>query len=204
MTSPRFRWSGPRQARVLGAAGRGWRPPPRVGNVVGTARPDARQMPVDVFSTGNPFLVKPYLQLGDVPKLVAVRERARALAGAERPEGDVGGRRAAGTASVAARHRRPAAGSIGASDDAVPSLQRAADKTRTRRRVRVSSVEERAGRVRRQREGARAAANQPYRFVVTGDTGATPSRKTGSCIKSTARRRTSSESRATSCIPPGG
>ena len=76
--------------------------------LAGTAQPDARQTPA--FSD-EPFIVKPYLQLGDLPKL-APTEAVRVLwQSTNEPGRDVDGRRpAARRRPVAAgdRDRRPA------------------------------------------------------------------------------------------------
>jgi 3',5'-cyclic AMP phosphodiesterase CpdA len=156
-----------------------------LATLAGTAQPDARQTPA---LSDEPFIVKPYLQLGDLPKL-APSEAVRVLwQSANDPT-------ATWTVDVRQRDRdswRPAI-VTGGRLIAAPEMSRAdvvkpqipiTTPTQTYRlfNVPLTRLEpgaefeyqvSRNGQVVFAAKGkARASAGQPYRFVVTGDTGA--------------------------------
>jgi hypothetical protein len=118
----------------------------------------------------SPFIVEPYLQLGDVPKL-APAEPVRLL---WQTAGDTRGTWTVEVRQTAREAWRPAVGSEGRAI-AVPVPYRLFNVALTRLapgaefEYRISKD----GAVVFASTGkARAAASQPYRFVVTGDTGA--------------------------------
>ncbi len=143
-----------------------------LATLVGTARPDARQTPAQTQAiSGDPFIIKPYWQLGDVPKL-APSETVRAL---WQSANDT-----TATWAVDVRQRdgtpwRPAIVTGGRLVSTAETPYRVFNVPLTRLEpggefeYRVS----RNGQVVFAAKGkARASAGQPYRFVVTGDTGA--------------------------------
>ena len=65
-----------RARRVLGPLA--WLTLAGLAALAGTARPGAPQTPAHAGISGDPFIIKPYLQLGDVPKL-APSETVRVL-----------------------------------------------------------------------------------------------------------------------------
>ena len=167
----------------------------------GATAPAADQL---VATPDDPFIVKPYLQLGDLPRL-SPTEPVRVLWQAAN-DAD-----AKWTVDVRQRDSEPWRSAIATGGRldrhgrwSLPAVQRAADAARARPRVRVSRLEERhrSSSPRRARRAHPPISRTASRSPATP--APTPNRRDASSIRCTGRSRTSSPLPATSSIRPAG
>jgi predicted phosphodiesterase len=141
-----------------------------LGAVAGLlAREQTSQAPLGSFD--EPFIVKPYLQLGDLPRL-SPAEPLRVLWQAAH---DTGAKWAVDVRQAAGDPWRPAVGAGGRliAQPEAPYRLFSVPLTRLQPGAEFEYRVSKNGQVLFAAKGkARAAAEQPYRFVVTGDTGA--------------------------------